>query len=121
MQLKFEVLSDVLRVEIQQRETAAETREIAAGAFAARDKHGVLAILMVVKDSRPIFKVEEYGLSQILQRIAAVPGLRVAAVADDSALHSAHEYVEFLARQRGVSYRAFTGESEALAWLRESR
>ena len=121
MQLKFEVLSDVLRVEIQQRETAAETREIAAGAFAAREKHGVLAILMVVKDSRPIFKVEEYGLSQILQRIAAVPGLRVAAVAGDSALHSAHGYVELLARQRGVAYRAFTGESEALAWLREGR
>lgn len=121
MQLKFEVLSDVLRVEIRQRETAAETREIAEGAFAAREQHGVLAILMVVKDSRPIFKVEEYGLSQILQRIAAVPGLRVAVVADDSALHSAHEYIEFLARQRGVAYRAFTAEAEALAWLREPR
>ena len=121
MQSKFEVLSDVLRVEIRERETAEETREFAERALAEREKHGVLAILLVLKDSRPIFKVEEYGLSQLLQRIAAVPGLRVAAVAGDSALHSAHEYIEFLARQRGVAYRAFTGESEALAWLRKGR
>lgn len=121
MQVKFEVLSDVLRVEIRGRETAGETREIAEKTFAERDRLGLLAILMVVKDSRPIFKVEEYGLSAILQRIADVPGLRIATVADDSALHSAHEYIEFLAKQRGSPYRAFTSEQDALAWLREKR
>jgi uncharacterized protein YuzE len=121
MQLKFEVLSDVLRVEIRERETAEETREIAERTFAERDKHGVLAILMVMRDSRPIFKVEEYGLSGILQRIAAIPGLRVASVAEDAALHSAHDYVEFLARQRDTALRAFTSEKDALAWLREPR
>ncbi len=121
MQLKFEVLHDVLRVEIRGRETAAETKEIADRTFAEREKRGVLALMMVMKDSRPIFKVEEYGLSGILGRIAAIPGLRIASVAADSALHSSHQYIELIARQRGVAYRAFTDEAEALAWLRSPR
>jgi hypothetical protein len=121
MHLKFEVQGDVLRVEIRERETAEETREFAERALAEREKHGVLAILLVLKDSRPIFKVEEYGLSQLLQRIAAVPGLRIASVSDDSALRSSQEYIAFLAKQRDTALRAFPTEAEALAWLREPR
>jgi hypothetical protein len=36
--------------------------------FAERAKHGVTAILLVVKESRPIFKVEEYGLSELYRK-----------------------------------------------------
>lgn len=119
--MKLELLDGVLRAEIRGRETPEETRELAKAVFAAREKHGVLAILMSVKESRPIFKVEEYGLSEILGRIAAIAGLRVATVADERALHAAHQYVELLAAQRGVAYRAFTQEAEALSWLRAPR
>jgi hypothetical protein len=108
-------------VEIRERETAEETREVAQRTFAEREKLGVLALMMVTKDSRPIFKVEEYGLSGILARLAAIPGLRIASVATDAALHGSHQYVELIARQRGVPYRAFTSEAEALAWLRSPR
>ena len=121
MQLTTSLLGDVLRVDIRQRQTAEETREIAETAFAERERAGVLGILLMTRDSRPIFKVEEYGLSAILERIAAIPGLRVAAVSDDSALHAAHEYIELIARQRGAAYRAFRKEADALAWLREPR
>jgi hypothetical protein len=115
------MLGDVLRVDIRERETAEETREIAEKTFAEREKHGALAILMAVRSSRPIFKVEEYGLSGIFARLLAIPGLRLAVVAEDSALHSAHQYVELLARQREVPYRAFRDEKEALAWLQAPR
>jgi len=121
VRLTTSLLGDVLRVDIRQRQTAEETREIAETAFAERERAGVLGILLMTRDSRPIFKVEEYGLSAILERIAAIPGLRVAAVSDDSALHAAHEYIELIARQRRVTYRAFTKEADALAWLREPR
>lgn len=121
MKLRFELREDILRVEIAGRETSDETRELAQAVFAEREKHGALGILMHVSASRPIFKVEEYGLSAIFARIAAIPGLRIATVADDSALHAAHQYIELLARQRGVAYRAFTNEAEALGWLRENR
>ena len=90
MRIKFELLGEVLRVEV----------------------------LISSKDSRPIFKVEEFGISGLFERALAIPGLRVAAATDDPGLHAAHEYVELLAAQRGVAFRAFTGEREALAWLR---
>lgn len=121
MRLKFELRGDVLRVDIQGRETAEETREIAEKTFAERERHGALAIAMVIRESRPIFKVEEYGLSAIFARLSAVPGLRLAAVAEDGALHSAHEYIEVLARQRGVAYRAFRSEAAAMEWLQGPR
>ncbi len=120
MQVKFEGLPGVLRVEIRGRETAQQTRELAERIFAEREKHGALAILMCIRASRPIFKVEDYGLSGILDRLRAVPGLRVAAVTDDSGLHAAHEYIAVLALQRGVPYRAFTSEARALARLRDT-
>lgn len=115
------MLGDVLRVDVRERETAEETREIAEQTFAERDKHDALSLLIVIRDSRPIFKVEEYGLSGIFARLAAVPGLRLAVCAEDSALHSAHQYIEVLARQRGLAYRAFRAEKDALAWLHEPR
>jgi hypothetical protein len=121
MRITFELLPGVVRADIRDRETPEETRALAEAVFAEREKHGVLGILMVARDSRPIFKVEDYGLSSILERIAAIPGLRVAVVAEGRELRAAHEYIELLARQRGVAYRAFPGEMAALAWLREPR
>lgn len=118
MQVKFELLPGVLRVEVRERETPQETRELAERIFAERERHAALAILMCIRASRPIFKVEDYGLSRILERIRAIPGLRVAVVTDDTALHAAHEYIEVLAAQRSVPYRAFMSEAQALAWLR---
>lgn len=121
MQLKFELLADVLRVEIRDREAAAETREAVEKTLAEREKHGALSLLIVVRNSRAIFKVEEYGLSQHLAVAAAIPGLRAATVTDDATLYTAHQYLELIARQRGVALRAFRTEAEALAWLRSPR
>jgi hypothetical protein len=70
VQLKFELLADVLRVEIRDRETAAETREAVEQTLAEREKHGALGLSIIVKNSRALFKVEEYGLSQHLGRVA---------------------------------------------------
>jgi len=72
--MKLELLGEVLRVEVRERETVQETREIAEAVLAA--------------------------------------------ATDDRGLHAAHEYIELLAAQRGVRFRAFTSEREALAWLR---
>ena len=120
MQVRFELLPGVLRVEIRERETPEETRQSAEAIFAEREKHGVLALLLVVRESRPIFKVEEYGLSGLFERIAAIPGLRIANVSDSAELLSAHQYIELLAGQRGIALRAFASEREALAWLQGS-
>ena len=121
MQVTLELLTGVLRMEIRQRETADETRQLIEALFAEREKHGVLSVLVVTRASRPIFKVEEYGLSSVISRVAAIPGLRLAAVAEDAAQRAAHDYVTLLATQRGAPMRNFASEEEALAWLREPR
>ena len=122
MHISFELLpGGVLRAEIRGRETAEETRLLAESIFAEQARTGALGVLMVALESRPIFKVEQYGLSAILDRIGAIAGLRVAVVAQDRELRAAHEYIEVLARQRGIAYRACPGEAIALAWLRETR
>jgi hypothetical protein len=119
--LNFELLPGVLRMQVRQRETVDETRELIDAMFAEREKHGVLAILVVVSDSRPIFKVDGYGLNEVLERVKAIPGLRIAGVTDDPGLRASQEYVTLLAQQRGAEMRRFATEDEALAWLREDR
>ena len=121
MQVRFELDGDVLRVEVRERETPEETRELAERVFADRERTGVRSVLIIGRESRPIFKVEEYGLSHIFERIRAIPGLRVAVVSTEAGLQAAHEYIELLASQRGVPYRAFRLEAEAKTWLRSPR
>jgi len=70
-----------------------------------------------VRESRAIFKVEDYGLSDYFKTMAAQPGARVALVGDSSESYAAHGYIELLARQRGLAVRAFRDEADALEWL----
>ena len=121
MELKFDLLPGVLRMEMRRRESAEETREAIDRMFAEREKHGVLGILVVTRESRPLFKVEEYDLTSVFSRALAIPGLRIAGWTDDSATRAAHDYVTLLASQRKAPLRNFASEAEALAWLREPR
>ena len=73
--------------------------------------------LIVVRRANPIFKVEEYQLSDAILRAAGIPGSRIALVADTSELLASYEYVELLARQKNLDAKAFRSESEALRWL----
>jgi hypothetical protein len=74
-------------------------------------------VLISVRRSHAIFKVEEYGLSEVLARAAGFPGLRVAMVADTSELFASYQYVELLAAQKGLTAKAFRSEADALRWL----
>jgi O-glycosyl hydrolase len=75
---------------------------------------------MAVRRSRPIFKVEQYRISDYFKEIAANPAVRVALVGDSDELRAAHEHIELLARSSGANVRAFGDEAKALAWLREA-
>ena len=71
----------------------------------------------VERRSRAIFKVEEYGLSDVLARASGVPGLKVALVADTPELLASYQYVELLAAQRQLAAKAFRSEADALRSL----
>lgn len=89
-------------------------RALAAAAL----QHGSSQVLIWVRSSRSIFKVEEYGASEYLKELAARPTFKVALVADRHEVRSSHQYVELLARQHGANLRSF-GEDEiaAVQWL----
>jgi len=113
-------LSDHLRAELFERESAAETREFLNALAEDCLKHGSTRILVCVADSRPIFRIEDYQASVFLRQLAARATTRVALVAGHHDVRAAHEYLEVLARQQGASLRSFPDEVPALRWLRSA-
>jgi hypothetical protein len=117
MRYTIDVRDGYLRAEMVERETAQETRQFALAAHGAMVEKGISRLLVVVRASRPIFRVEEYQLSELLKLVSGIAGARVALVSDSRELAAAHEYVELIARQKGVPLRAFGSEPAGLEWL----
>jgi hypothetical protein len=117
VQYRFEILGEVLRAELYRRETGDETRQFVDALASKARECGVARILVAVRASRPLFKVEQYGISDAFRAILANPGLRVAITGDSEELRASHEYIELLARQQKVSLRSFRDEAAALHWL----
>ena len=111
------VAHGVLRAELFGRKTAAETQEFIAALVAEVEKSDATRIFVLVRASRPIFRVEQYGLSEHFKRLAGMPQARMALLADSDEVRSSHEYVETLARQQNLSVRSFRSEALALEWL----
>lgn len=119
MRYIIEVREGYLRGEMLERETPQETRQFGAALHAAILEKGIPRVLAVVRASKPIFRVEEYQLSDFFKQVAAIAGLKVALVSDSRELAAAHEYIELIAGQKGVVLQAFTSEEAALVWLLE--
>jgi hypothetical protein len=108
-----------LRAELAHRETVEEMREFLRAV--ARNSARCPAVLIRVRESKPLFHVERGGLVECLVQIARAPQHRVALVADTADLQASHEYLELIARQRGVRVRSFRSEPEALLWFKDQR
>jgi hypothetical protein len=70
-----------------------------------------------VRNSRPIFKVEQYKISEQFRQLAKNKQLRVALLADSDEVRASHQYIEVLASQQGAKVRAFRDEARAVDWL----
>jgi len=81
-------------------------------------KSGVDRVLISVHSSRPIFRVQQYGLAEFLEAVASRPAHRIAVVADTFEGRLAQQYVVRIARARGLKVRSFSSEEAAAAWLR---
>ncbi len=117
MRYTIDVRDGYLRAELVERDTPQETRQFSTAVHAAMLEKGLSRLLVVVRASRPIFRVEEYQLSEFFKLVSGLPSLRVALVSDSKELAAAHEYVELIARQKGIALRAFGREAAALEWL----
>jgi hypothetical protein len=110
---------DCLWAELAHCETVGEMREFLR--VVARCCARWPAVLVRVRESKPLFHIERGGLLEYLLAIARVPGHRLALVADTPDMQASHQYLELIGRQRGVRVRSFRNQTEALLWLKDRR
>jgi len=102
---------------MRERETAEETRAFVEAILDALRQHKLQRLLISVRESRPVFKVEQWRLSDALVQVADT-GLRVAFIADSREVALSQEYIALLAQQRGLDFKTFDeDEPAAIAWL----
>ncbi len=117
MHFSFENSPECLRATLFGRNTVEETLQFIEALAAEARKHAASRFLIWVRNSRPIFKVEQYKVSELFRQLAANKGVRVALLADSDEVRASHQYIEVLAGQQGAQVRAFREERRALAWL----
>jgi|SRR5688572_2153141 hypothetical protein len=108
-----------IKAEMVERDTAEETKEFVHAILETLRKHKPPRVLISIRSSRPVYKVDSWNLSGALDQMVPLKGLQVALVADSRELAMSQEYIALLARQRGVDFRTFAAEKEAAEWLVE--
>lgn len=117
MHFTFEQTQDHLRAELFGRRTAEEALSFVDALAAEARNSAATRVLVWVRNSRPIFKLDAVRVSDSFKKLAARK-VRVALLADSEELRASHQYIEVLAAQQGARLRAFRDEAGALAWLR---
>src|SRR5467141_3650574 len=110
-----------LRAELFERETVEETRAFLDAVVRNNANYRRARVLILVRESKSIFQVVAHGLMESFEELSATAPGRIALVGDTRDLRLSHEYIEVVARQRGLNVRSFRDESAALAWLNERR
>lgn len=116
MRFAIEPRAGYLRATVSERETAEEMREFLLAVHAACHQHASSKVVMVISRSRPAFKPEDYGLNSYVGDLVGA-ACQIALVGDSEELHSAHGYIEMVARQQNINARAFRDEAAALRWM----
>ena len=117
MHFTFENSPEYLRANLYGRETVEDTLQFIEALAAHARKSSATRFLICVRNSRPIFRVEQYKVSELFRQLAANKAVRVALLADSDEVRASHQYVEVLAAQQGAAVRAFRDEKSALSWL----
>lgn len=117
MEVEITDRAGYLSISVSERGGVEDARDLVQRIVAAIQDGSHRRLLLSVRRSPAIFKVQEYGLADVLIRAAGVPGLKVALVADTPELFASYQYIEVLATQKGLLAKAFRSEPEASRWL----
>lgn len=110
-----------LRAELSGCETGEEMRSFLDAVVRDNAEHRRPRILILVRSSKPIFQVMSHRLVECLEAISMTASRQIALVGDTQDLRMSHEYIELIARQRGLNVRSFSDEAAAVRWLRDRR
>jgi hypothetical protein len=111
MQLRIVRETEYLRADLHGRETPEEMREAIWAILAECRRSGLSNVLISTRKSRPLFKVQEFGLSAFLQEMSTA--CKVALVAENQELRASDEYIATMAQQKSINVRAFRSETVA--------
>ncbi|HWM44944.1 MAG TPA: hypothetical protein VNP36_21100 [Burkholderiales bacterium] len=117
MEYKIETLPGYIRAEMVERDTAEETAEFVQALLATLRAQAAARVLISTRKSRPVFKVEQWKLSETLEQLMGMSGVRIAFIADTREIALSQEYIALLGRQRGLQFETFDSEPAAVAWL----
>ena len=117
MQVIFDPKPEYLRVIVRRRETVEEIKATLPAIVEQARKHGLRRLLLISEESNPVFRVQQFDLAGWLERLVEDKVEKTALVSDSAEVFASHQYIEFLARQRGAPLRAFRDEKSALEWL----
>jgi hypothetical protein len=121
MAYKITAEAGYLRAVLSGRQTVEETHAFLLAAVREKVKHRRPCVLILVRLSTPVFQVAAHRLLESIEELATTPLCRVALVGDTRDLQMSHEYIELLARQRGLNVRSFQDEAAALQWFGNQR
>jgi len=116
MHYRIEAKQDHLRAVVYGRDTPEHTREFLVAVHTACRQHHQQRILILVRQSRALFKPDDYGLNGYVKKLLSAD-CQVALVGDTPEVNAANDYIAVVARQDGLNIRAFHGERAALRWL----
>ncbi len=120
MRYTIEEKAGYLKAEMVERDSALETAEFVEAIVEALRTHAAGKLLISIRNSRPVFKVEEWKLSAALDKVMSIAGLQVAFIADTREVQMSQQYIALLGRQRGLKFESFDSEAAAVAWLTSS-
>ncbi len=123
MKYRIQARGTHLYAELTGRESSHDMREFLLAVKDACLHNACPRILLSIKDSRAMFKAEDYGLTGQMGGYVSemiTPSCRIALIGDSSDLNYAHEYIEVVARQQQVNVRAFRTAASAIQWLEEA-
>lgn len=106
-----------LQAELFGRETVEETQAFLRAVVRENGKHQRPCVLIAVRLSKPVFQVAAHRLIEHIEELFRQGVRRIALVGDTRDLRMSHDYIELLARQRGLNVRSFAVEAAALEWL----
>ena len=106
-----------LHVGVAKREGVADARDALQQIIEAIEAGGHNRVLITVRESQALFGVAEYGLLDGISRLAGIPGLKIALVADSDELLVSYRYIEALAAERSLIAKAFRSQRRACRWL----
>ena len=116
MRFSVQARQDYLAADLVGRESAEEMRRFLHAVRARCRRLQLRKVLITIRQSRALFKAEDYGLPGYAHVLAS-PVCQVALVGDSPELNAAHEYIEVIARQDNLNVRAFVDEAAAARWL----